>query len=297
MKLDIQRFILTNLATFDITLFIVLIILVILSAFFSMSETVFSSVSELKLRTRVENREPGAKKALYLAENFDMTLTTLLVGNNLVNISLSVLSVTFFSKLIISGRFIELISTVSVTVILLIFGEIIPKTLGKKYAENIAVKISFITYIISIIMYPVVIIFRYIQKLVTGKQNKTNINETELEQILDSMEEDGAIESDEAHIIRNVFDLNDRSVEDIMTHRMELMAIAISTPIDEVKELLFENKYSRIPVYKHDKDHIIGVLYEREFLTAYIENKDFNLEDILRQVKYVSKAMKVGTLI
>lgn len=264
-----------------------------------MSETVFSSVSTVRLKMHVENRVSGSKKALYVAEHFDQTLSTLLVGNNIVNIALATLSVGFFTQLLVAGNYIELVSTLVTTIVVLIFGEIFPKTIAKEYSEAIALKIGIVIYILSFILFPVVKIFMFIQRAITRKNTgNITVDEAELEAILDTMEEEGAIKSDEVEIIRKVFDLDDRSVEDIMVPRVDILAIDIDSTVEEVKQIMLDNQYSRVPVYKEDKDNIVGILYERDFFASLVRDKDnSDFTKIMRPVKYVSKTMSVGALI
>lgn len=275
-----------------------LIILVLFSAFFSMTETVFASVSEAKIKNYVEERKTGAKKALFCVEHFDRTLTTLLVGNNIVNTALSTFALTFFMGFIRSGN-LELISTAIITIVLLIFGEITPKTIGKKYNDKLVLFLAPIIYVISYILLPISIIFMGIQKIFTGKKNNdSQVNESELETILDTMVEDGEIEDDEHEYIKNVFDLNDRTVEEIMVPRVDMVAIEDTTSIDEVKNIFIREQYSRIPVYHEDKDHIIGIIYERDFFEAMAKNIELkNVKQLMRNVLFVNKKMTVDALI
>ncbi len=283
---------------FNTGLFIMMILLIALSAFFSMSETAFSSVTKSKLTVEMEKRKPGAKKALELSENFERILTTLLVGNNLVNTALSTIALTFFMQLVIFGDFVELASTLIITIILLIFGEIVPKMIAKAHPEGICMKVSWVVYILSIIFYPITIIFMGIKKLISRNNNiESKMDESQLEIIIDEMHDTGALEDDEAEIIHKVFDLNDRSVEDIMIPRMKMEALDYTSTLDEVKEFMLDNAYSRIPVYKNDKDHIVGILYERDFFPAYVKNPRMSWKRLLRPVKFVSSAMKVDALI
>ena len=276
----------------------IIIVCILFSAFFSMSETVFSSVTQAKLKTAVEDRKPGSKKALYLTENFDKTLTTLLVGNNIVNTLMTVLSVPLFSSFIKHDNYVSLVSTAVMTVTLLIFGEITPKTIGKNHADSIVYKISNIVYVISVILFPIVIIFRGLQRVLTGKNVQSEeISEDELETILDTMEEEGSIESEEVELIKNVFDLNDRTVEDIMIHRMDVTAIDYTSKAEDIKDLFLESQYSRIPLFAEDKDHIIGIIHERDFFAAYFKNKNVNIKRIMRKPLFVSKTMHVSDLI
>lgn len=300
--MDIQSIILTSDAldvpVFNVTLFILMICLIACSAFFSMSETAFSSSSSVKLRIAVEDRKAGAKKALFLSERFDKTLTTLLVGNNLVNTALSTIAVTFFVQLGINAQWVELVSTLIITVTLLICGEIVPKMIAKLHPEGVTLKVSFIVYVLSYVLFPVVILFVGLQKLVSRNvKDKNAIDEEELGVLIDTMEEEGAIEDDEADLIRNVFDLNDRTVEDIMIPRIKMEALDYNSSLEEVKEFMLDNAYSRIPVYKKDRDHVVGILYERDFFPALVRNPKMSWKRLIRPVKYVSSAMKVDALI
>lgn len=263
-----------------------------------MTETVFASVSEAKIKNYVEERKTGAKKALFCVEHFDCTLTTLLVGNNIVNTALSTFALTFFMGFIRTGN-LELISTAIITIVLLIFGEITPKTIGKKYNDKLVLFLAPIIYVISYILLPISIIFMGIQKIFTGKKNNdSQVNESELETILDTMVEDGEIEDDEHEYIKNVFDLNDRTVEEIMVPRVDMVAIEDTTSIDEVKNIFIREQYSRIPVYHEDKDHIIGIIYERDFFEAMAKNIELkNVKQLMRNVLFVNKKMTVDALI
>jgi CBS domain containing-hemolysin-like protein len=278
-----------------------MIILVLLSAFFSMTETVYSTTNTVRLTVLAEEGKKQAQKALWIADHYDRTLTTILVGNNLVNISLATISVTFFTQLLTNGSIVELVSTLVTTIVVLIFGEITPKTIAKEHADSLAIKLSGVVILIIWILTPLVIIFSGFQKLLHLGKDKTEkepqVNEAELEAILDTMEEEGAIESEEVELINNILDLNDREVKDIMTPRPDIIAVSDEMDHDEIKAVLFNSKLSRIPVYHGDKDNIIGILFERDFLTAYIKRKNFRIKSLLRPVKYVSTSMKVNDLI
>ena len=285
----------------NIPLLIVMIVLVVLSAFFSMTETVYSTTNTVRLTVHAESGKKSAQKALWIAEHFDKTLTTILVGNNLVNISLATISVAFFGQLLNNGNIVEVVSTAVTTIIVLIFGEIMPKTVAKQHADTLALKLSFIVYVIMVVLSPIVFVFNSFQKLLhindKESEKEPQVNEAELEAILDTMEEEGAIESEEVELINNILDLNDREVKDIMTPRPDIIAVSDEMDHDEIKTVLFNSKLSRIPVYHGDKDNIVGILFERDFLTAYIKRKNFRIKSLLRPVKYVSTSMKVNDLI
>lgn len=288
-----------GLTGFGITLLIIMIILIVLSAFFSMSETAFSSSSDAKLRLMIEERKAGSKKALAMTNKFDKTLITLLIGNNLVNVALSTLAVLFFSELIKSESVVSVVSTAVITIILLIFGEIVPKIIAKQHPEAIATKVAWIIYIIGILLLPFVYLFIGIQKMFTKSNKEENEapDEEELGVLLDKMEDSGQIEHDEATTIRKVFDLNDRSVEDIMVPRINMEAINYNAKLDEVTNFMIESGYSRIPVYKGDKDHIVGILFERDFFPNLVKNPKMSWKKLIRPVKFVAASMKVDALI
>ena len=300
--MDIQSCVLSEPvpASFNWPIFILMLVMVVLSAFFSMSETAFSSASDTKLRIAVENKVAGAKKAIYLYERFDKTVTTLLIGNNLVNVALSTIAVIFFTDLVISrdANVISLVTTLVVTITLLLFGEIVPKMIAKSHSEAVCTKVSWIVYILSLIFFPLVMLFVGIQRLLTRNQNTdSTIEKEELDVIIDELQDSGEIENSEANVLHNVLDLGETSVEDIMVPRIKMEALDYESTLDEVKTFMLDNAYSRIPVYKKDKDHVVGILYERDFFPALVQNSKMSWRKLIRPVKFVSAAMKADDLI
>ena len=282
---------------FNTGIFIIMIVLVLLSAFFSMSETAISCCTKVKIQAAVEDRVSGSKKALFLFNDFNRTITTLLIGNNLVNVGLSAIAVTFFTQLAVAEEYVSLITTGVITLVLLMFGEIFPKTIAKNYPEQIAYKVSIVIIIISYILFPIVWFFTKMQKLLSKKSDEETYDEDELGVILDTMEDQGNIEKDESELIQNVLTLNDRTVEDIMVPRIQMEAINYNSKLDDVKEFMIGNNFSRIPVYKNDKDHIVGILYERDFYPAILKNPKTSWKRLLKPVKFVAATMKVDALI
>lgn len=283
-----------------ILLSVLLIILLIFSAFFSSSETAFSSVNIMRLKTFVDEKKRGAKKALWIAEHYDRTLTTLLVGNNFVNIAASTISVAIFAILIKNPTLSNVVSTVVMTIIVLIFGEILPKSFAKEKSETIALRFANILYLLMKILYPIVIVFIGIKKLVfskVGKSEQPTVTESELETIIDTMESEGVIDSDDADLMQSVLDISERTIYDIMTPRVDIIGIDIEMEIDQIKDIFFKHKFSRMPVYREDKDHIVGILSERDFYTALLKGKKAKLETLVTEPLYVSKTMKVDDLI
>ena len=225
----------------------------------------------------------GAKKALWIAEHYDRTLTTLLVGNNVVNIAASTIAATLFINLILDQTVANVVSTAVMTIVVLIFGEILPKSIAKEKAETIVLRFAGILYFLMKILYPVVIIFIGIKKILFRniKSEQPTVTETELENIIDTMEEEGVIDAEDADLIQGVLDIDERTIYDIMTPRVDIIGIEIESSIEEMKNLFFKHKFSRMPVYKEDKDHIVGILSERDFYTALLKGENIKLKSLL----------------
>jgi len=280
---------------------IAVIFLIMLSAFFKSMETVFSTVNIIRLKNSLEEKERGAKKALYIAEKYELTLTTTLVGNTLANI----LAITLFMRVamyvIVNDNFAVLIATVILFIVILLFGEIIPKVNGKEKAEKMALSFSGLMYLFIIILFPTTFVFLKIKKLFFKNANDLTpyVTEDELESIIDTMETKGVIEKNNAELIQSAISLNERNVCDIMTPRVDVVAIEITESAEDIKNMFFEYQFSRVPVYEEDKDNIIGVLSERDFLTAYIKNngKDIEIKKLMSKPFFVSRSKKVDDLI
>jgi len=285
----------------DISPYTILLIVILLavSSFFSMSETVFSSVNVIRLKTFIEDGKKGSKKALWITDHFDLTLSTILVGNNLANIALATVSVGVFTKLLMNEpTLINVINTVVMTTLILIFGEILPKSFGKNNAENVALLISGVLYWIIRIMKPVTWIFLKIKEwVVKEKANKVSVTGDELETIIDTMEEEGSIDEDEAEMLQSVLDLSEKKIYEIMTPRVDMIAIDIEDTIEEIKELFFKHTLSRLPVFEENRDNVIGVLYERDFFTKLIKGEEIKIKEMMKKPFYVSTSMRVDTLI
>lgn len=282
-----------------IGMLIALALLLICSAFFSASETAFSTVNIMRLKGYVEEKRKGAKKALWIAEHYDRTLTTLLVGNNVVNIAASTIAATLFINLIIDQTVANVVSTAVMTIVVLIFGEILPKSIAKEKAETTVLRFAGILFLLMKILYPVVIIFIGLKKLMFKniKNEQPTVTESELESIIDTMEEEGVIDAEDADLIQGVLDIDERTIYDIMTPRVDIIGIDVESNIEEMKNLFFKHKFSRMPVYKEDKDHIIGILSERDFYTALLKGEKIKIESLVKEPLYVSKTMKVNDLI
>lgn len=278
-----------------------IVVLVVLSAFFSSSETAFSTVNVMRLRTYALDKKRGARKALWIAENYDRTVTTILVGNNFVNIAATTLATFAFGILLTNPTLSNILNTIIMTIIVLIFGEIIPKCFAKENSEKFALTFSGILYFLIKLLFPIVIIFIGIRKLFLKKKTEDEqptVTEEELESIIDTMEEEGVIDKDDASLIQSVLDIGERTVNDIMIPRIDFIAVENTATNEEIKRIFIEYKFSRLPVYKEDKDHIIGILSEKDFFAAILETPNkVNINRLMQTPLYVSETMKVDDLI
>jgi CBS domain containing-hemolysin-like protein len=293
-----------NAVAFSFELFGLMLGLLLFSFFFSMSEMAFSAVNKVRLKTLVDQNVGGSHKALWISENFDRALTTLLVGNNLANIGLTTVSVYFFSGLFQSFENMNVIvawvNSIGVTIVVLIFGEILPKTLAKSDPEKIALRISGIVYFLIKVMTPITFLFRKLNSRVVKNietDGKLTVTEDELETIIDTMEEEGSIDEEEATMLQKVLDLSDITVAEIMTPRVDMVAIDIQRTVDQITEMFFKHKFSRIPVYDGSSDNIIGILYERDFFTKLIKGQQVSVKKLLKKPLFVPNSTKVDALI
>ena len=248
-----------------------------------------------------ENKVKGARKALYIAEHSDRALTTILVGNNIVNILSTTLCAFILGQLIDSAALINVLNTVVMTIIILITGEILPKAIAKAYPEKVAAKFAFVLWLLMKILYPIVICFYGLQKLCTRrnkneKQNAT-FTEDELESIIDTMEEEGVLEKDEAEIIQGTFKIKEATAHDIMTHRVDVVFLDVNATNETIEKVFIEHQYSRMPVYKDNTDNVVGILNIKDYFNAKIEKKDASLVKIMTQPLYTAENTIVDTLI
>lgn len=282
---------------------VIIVVLMIFSAFFSMSEIVYSSASQAKLMTSIEENKRGARKALWLTEHFERVLSVILIGNNLVNIAMSTLGLRIFLELfsgITTSSWIDIINTLVITLLVLTFGEILPKSNGRAHSESLALKLSGILYVVVIILTPISFPFYKMNRIAMKHvdTDQSTVNSDDLGNIIDTMEDKGQIKEDEADMLQKVLDLSEIEVKDIMTPRVDVTSISLDATITEVKKCFFENQYSRVPVYSGTIDHIVGVLFEKEFFRQIIDNpSNFSIEKTMSKPQFVVGSMHADALL
>ncbi len=275
----------------------VLAILIILSAFFSSAETAFSSINNIKLKHMIQNGHKKAEKTLELSENFESVLTTLLIGNNIVNILAASIATIFFVKHI-NEQAGPAIATAVMTVLVLIFGEITPKTFAKRIPEKYSIAITPILVGFMFILKPLAIIFGTIQKIMKKsiKTEESTISEDELLTYVSEVQNEGGINENEEELISRVIDFDDLLVKDILTPRMQVIAINEHDENDKIIIAFKRSGYSRLPVYDTNIDHIIGVINHKDFYNRVLLDKQ-QLDDIIFPAVFVTEYMKVVNLL
>lgn len=277
-----------------------IIILLLLSAFFSSMETAYSCLNKLKIKTMIANGNARAEKVLKLAENFDKLISTILVGNNIVNITSASLAGLFFASIITqSPSLAATVSTIVTTVAVLIFGEITPKMLAKVYPEKFAMVGYPLLKLFSCILLPINLIFsgyKFILSKIFKLHNEEVVTEDEIITMVEEAREDGTLKQDESKLIKSVIDFDDLEVGDILIPRVNIEAVDIDTPFDTIKEIFHTSGYSRLPVFKDTIDSIIGILHEKDFFFAYL-NDDKDLNHALHEVTYTTEHVKISTLL
>lgn len=275
-----------------------------LSAFFSASETAFSSVNLIRLRQYVENGKSGAKKALSVAERFDEVLLAILIGNNIVNLASASLATIVATEVLNLGASGVPVATAVMTILIIIFGEILPKSYAKENAESFVLAIGKIYYILILIFKPMIKLFMILKEFVSKwyrkKEVEPSVTEDELNVIIDTMEEEGVLEQDEVEMLQSVLDLSETFVKNIMTPRVDVVSVSLHDSVEQIKNIFLEEKYSRIPVYDESRDDIVGILYERDLFSAIIEKGKAELvsiQEIMHQPIYVSYTMRVSDLL
>lgn len=279
--------------------YFLLFMLLLCSAFFSASETAFSSLNKIRLRKDAEEGDKKAKKTLAITEDFDRLLSTILVGNNVVNMASASIATVLATKIFGAGG--AAVATTVMTVLVLIFGEILPKTLAKENSETIAKGVSGLIGLILRVMSPVVWVFVKIKDILVGlihkAENKPSVTEEELKYIVESIEQEGVLEEQESELVQSALEFDEITVQEILTPRVDVLALNVECPVEEAVKIVLEAHYSRIPVYRGTIDSIIGVLQVRDLLKAVVRGGVTSLSHLLTDCVYVHKTMKISALL
>lgn len=278
---------------------IVIILCILLSAFFSSIETAFSFVNVIRLQSHAEDGNKKAKTALYISNNFDKALTTILICNNIVNLGCSALATVFCFNLF--GDVGPAIATGATTLLVLTFGEILPKCLAKEHCEAYSLNTAGILKFLMIILTPVVFLFvklkEFAIKIAGSKAEQPSVTEDELKQIVENIEGEGVLEEDESEMVQSVLDFDDKTVLEVLTPRVDMTAIDIMDSPEKLKHIIIESRYSRIPVYKDTIDHIIGILHTRDYLEDLANGVEPNIGKLIQTPYFVFNNQKLSKIL
>ena len=282
----------------SIFMIVALIILIGLSAFFSAAETAYNSLNEIRLRSKAEDGDAKAAHTLALVERYDSLLSTILIGNNIVNIGASSLATVLFTRLV-GGVYGPTVSTIVMTLLVLTFGEITPKSMAKEMPETLAMAFAPVLSALVTIFTPLNALFGAWKKFLAKRFDtgeKDTITEGELVTMVSEAEKDGELTNRESELIRSAIEFDDVEVEEILTPRVDVIAVEDDLPLDEVAQTFAESGYSRLPVYHGTIDNIIGVVHEKDFYLARLK-KEATLEELVKPTLYTTGSTQISQLL
>lgn len=283
----------------NILMGVCILLLIILSAFFSSVETAFSTVNTIRLRHDAENGSKRAKTALTITENYDKALTTILIGNNIVNIGCSSIATVLCLNLF--GDMGAAISTGAVTILVLTFGEILPKCIAKEHADSYCLHTAQVLRVLITIFSPIVFLFIKLKSFVLNRMRKNDktpsVTEDELKFIIESIEEEGVLEEQERELVQSALDFDEKTVQEVLTPRVDITAVDIEDDTKDVAKLILSERFSRIPVYKDNIDNIVGILHTRDFLEAMIHGEKPEIAKLIQPAYFIYKKKKLSTVL
>ncbi len=284
----------------DSIMLVIILILVLLSAFFSSAETALVTVNRIRIKALADEGNKSAIIVSKIVENSGKMLSAILIGNNIVNIGASALATVFAQK--VFGSYAISIATGILTLVVLLFGEILPKTLATIYAEPISLVYSRIIWGIMWVLTPVIFIinklsnfFMFIFHVDPNKKGST-YTETELRTIVDVSHEEGVIETEEREMIKNVFDFGDASAKDIMIPRIDMCMVDINSTYEELMEVFRQTKYTRFPIYSENTDNVVGMINIKDILLFDKENQTFSIKNYLRKAHFTYEFKSLSEL-
>lgn len=282
------------------SIYLALVLLVACSAFFSASETAISSFNKIRMRNKAEDGDKRAKAALKVAEDYDKTLSTILIGNNIVNMASASLATVLATALWgpASG---PAIATFGMTVLVLIFGEILPKSFAKEHAEGFSMQVAGAIAFLRTAFSPIVWFFVKLKQLLTGRRSaglvQPSVTEDELKTIIDTVEEEGVLDSQETEIIQSVIEFDDITAQEILIPRVDMVAVDVAAPVDEIIATAVDNAYTRLPVYEGDIDHIIGMLHTRDLFECLAKGAPIQVRALCRDMPFVYRTKHINDLL
>ena len=276
---------------------LLLILLIALSAYFSASETAFASYNKTRMKSEAEDKKAlKARRVLSLSENYEKLISTILIGNNIVNIVATSVATLFFTHLISNEAVAATVSTVVMTLAVLTFGEITPKTVAKRTADSFTKKVADSLTVLTIVFTPLTFIFNLWQKFVLKffkDDGEAAVTEDEIITVVEEAAEDGEIDEQESELIKNVIKFSDLDVNDILTPRVDVAAVDINWDKERIAKVFAETEFSRLPVYDESIDNISGILYQKDFYN----HSQLPVSELVKPVKFIFSSMKISRLL
>lgn len=273
-----------------------IVILIVCSAFFSATETALNSANKIRLKNMADNGSHAAQRTLNILAKYDKALTTILIGNNIVNIACSSIA-TILAINLVGEKYGSLVSTIATTVIVLIFGEVMPKSIAKDFAEPMAMIASGIISFLMVIFTPFSVFFILLKKglsKIFHRKESVSMTEEELKVMIDEIEDEGVLETQESNLVRSALEFDEITVDEIITPRVRITAVEAGENIDDVRKKFLQEEYSRMPVYERTLDNIIGIITEKEFFKQYEKSSDFTIRSIMQETIYLPQMQKLS---
>lgn len=278
---------------------IIIVLCIILSAFFSCTETAFSCANRIRLKSYADNGNKKAATALWVTDNFDKVLTAILIGNNVVNLGCSSIATVLCMN--IFGNSGAAIATGATTLLVLTFGEIIPKCFGKEVSDKIAMYtagfMKFLVYALLPLVYFFTAIKSVVLKIAHVKKDQPSVTEDELKYIIDSIEEEGILEEQEKDLVQSALDFDEKTALEILTPRVDVVLIDAQDDEETIKDIIFKERYSRIPVYEDNIDNIIGILQTRDYLEKLSTGETPDIKELVTSAHFIYKSRKLSDIL
>ncbi len=278
---------------------VAIVLCVMLSALFSAIETAASFTNTIRMKNYAENGKKGAKNVLYVLKHFDKSLTAILICNNVVNLSCS--SIATLLCLNLFGDAGAAISTGATTLLVLTFGEIVPKCLAKEHCDGLMMKLGGFLKGLVLVLTPIIFIFLKIKELAIyltgGSTQSPDVTEDELKSLVETIEEQGVLEETEREMVQSVLDFDEKTAIEILTPRVDVTAIDIDDDFNTIKETVFENRYSRIPVYEDTIDHIVGILHTRDYVEELANGKTPDVKKLIQPAYFIFNTQKLSNIL
>ena len=276
---------------------LIIIFCVLFSGYFSATETAFSSLNRIRVKNLAEKGDKKAKLVLDMLENFDSLLSTILIGNNIVNIACASVATLLFVRLLGEEQGPS-VATIVITIVVLIFGEVTPKSIAKENPEKFAMFAAPFLNVLMIMLTPFNFLFIQWKKLISKifhTENDYSITEEELLTIVEEAEQEGRIDEQESSLIRSAIEFSEQEAIDILTPRIDIVGVPHDATKEEIAQVFEETNYSRLPVYKESIDHIIGILYQKDFYN--LDDEETSFEHIIRPALFITESKKIGELL